>query len=229
MSKLQLLYEKLMRIAYIFGGIFFALSLIVFSAAMMTGAFSCSSGTCGVDEGSLFFKATLLPFIIVTLVFIFTGFAFFKLAHKESDLLSVTDYKKAIEEDQTSDEAISRDELYEKLRRGNRKQKVQKVSLFKKISAAISAFSKRISERREEAKKQKDNRNSEVEEQRAEVARLEKERVEREKLDRAHTKLNKTGLILLLSKNTDLSQNNARLFLNSQIWTFFKSSYKRTY
>ncbi|AIO18971.1 DNA-binding protein HU [Candidatus Izimaplasma bacterium HR1] len=215
MSKLQLIYEKLMRIAYIFGGIFFVLALIDFSAAMMTGAFSCSSGTCGIGEAYPFYKITLLPLIIVTLVFILAGFIFFKLAHKESDLLSVSDYKKSIEEEQESDDVVSREDLYEKLRRGNRKQRVHKEPFFKRLSASISGFFNNISTKLKEAKENRAKHSAENKAAEVIANKEEEQRIEKVKLERARTKLNKTALILLLSKNTELTQNNSRLFVNS--------------
>lgn len=217
MSKLQLLYEKLMRIAYIFGGVFFVLALIDFSAAMMTGAFSCSSGTCRIGEEHLFYQYTLVPLIILTILFFIAGYVLFKMAHKESDLLSVSDYKKTLEVGTESDEVISREELYEKLQRGNRKPKVQKVSFFKRIGNSISEFSDNMKKRREEAKANRAKHTAEAKAAEAEAQKVEEQRIEKEKQERARTKLNKTGLILLLSKNTDLTQNNARLFVNSML------------
>ena len=215
MSKLQLLYEKLMRIAYIFGAVFFVLSLIDFSIAMMTGAFSCSSGTCGVGDDNPFFQFTLWPLIILTGVFIVTGYVFFKLAHKESDLLSVSDYKKTLDNTNESEEAISREELYEKLKRGNRKQKVQKDPFFKKIWTSVSEFFGSIGKKLKESKENRAKLSSEEKAVEVETQKQEDQRVEKEKLERTRTKLNKTALILYLSKHTDLTQNNSRLFVNS--------------
>jgi len=215
MSKLQLLYEKLMRIAYIFGGIFFLLSLIDFSAAMMSGAINTSGTGSFIDEAFPFYKVTIFPLVIATIVFIVTGFVFFKLAHQESDLLSVADYKRSLDSENDDSEFISREELYEKLRRGKRKKPVDQTPFFTRIKTNISDYFTNTRDNMKKAREERKQKAVEREEMVIESKRLEEEKYEQEKLMRARTKLNKTGLILLLNKNTELSQSNSRLFINT--------------
>ncbi len=198
-----------------FGAIFFVLFMIDFSAAMMMGAFEIQGGSFGVDEGFPFFKITLLPLVIATFVFIISGFIFFKLAHKQSDLLSVSDYKKALENEEKEEDSISREQLYEKLRRGKRDKPTDQEPVFKRIWVSITDFFTSISDNIKETFEKRKRKAEERKELRQETERIEIEQKEQEVVLKTKTKLNKTGLIQIISQNSELSQNDSRLFLNT--------------
>ena len=220
MSKLQLLYEKLMKFAYIFAAIFFVLFLIDLFAAIATNSFDCStSAICQIKEEQLFFKLTLYPLGIGTLVFILSGYIFFTQVHKEADLLSVSDYKKSLAEDSTSEEeTMSRDDLYEKLRRKREDHETiftKAGNAIKSFFASIGNFFKNIAN--------KTKRNLDASKQKREVKRHQKEEIKviekthkkEVEAQKARTKLNKTALIILISEATKLTQNDSRKFLNT--------------
>ena len=227
MSKLQLLYEKLMKIAFIFSAIFFILFLIDLFIAMVTGAFDCTnSALCEIKDDFSFFSLTLYPLGIGTLVFLISGRIFYGLVHRESDLLSVSEYKKSLEKEQIKEEdSISREQLYEKLRRSKREEP-GKVSFFQKvgdwfkgIGSSIKEFFGSLGSKLQDASSRRKQKTAEKKELKEELHRIDEAQKEEEKVTRTKSKLNKTGLILLVSEKTGLSQNDSRLFLNTLLNT----------
>ena len=220
MSKLQLLYEKLMKIAFIFSLLFFVIFLIDLFSAMVSGAFDCAGTTlCEIRDGYSFYSFTLYPLGIGTLVFLVAGRIFYSFAHKESDLLSVSDYKISLEVE--VEDTISRDELYEKLgRKGRKNPNVEPIGVrvarnFKGLFASIGNFFSSIGDKlksKVDSSKQKSTERKELKE---ETKRLEQEKKAKEEALNTHSKLNKTGLILKVAEATKLTQNDSRLFINT--------------
>ena len=217
MSKMQLLYEKFMRIAYIFSGIFFVLFVIDLSVAIVTGSIACST-TCAIEEGKDFYSLTLIPLGVGTFVFLFAGYIFYRLSHKESDLQSVSDYKKSLEAD--SEESMSREELYTKLRK--KKDKSQGEGVFAKIwdgikgfFAAIGRFFEGIFDNISSKVKTSQQKSQHKKDMKDELRRIEEEKIKEEQVQRSRTKLNKTELIVIVSEKTSLTQNDSRLFVNT--------------
>jgi nucleoid DNA-binding protein len=214
MTKLQLTYEKAMRIFYVFSGIFFVLFLIDLSVAIVTGAIV--NGQIGENED--WFNATLLPLGIGTFVFLFAGYVFYRMAHKESDLLSVDAYRKSLNTDK--DDSISREDLYEKLRRKKDKDPEDGVfakignfftGIFDSIGNFFSDIFENIAKKREDSKR----KSQEKKQMQQELQRIEEEKIKEEQAQRARTKLNKTELIVIVSEQTSLTQNDSRLFVNT--------------
>jgi nucleoid DNA-binding protein len=215
-----------MKIAYIFGAIFFILFIVDLFAAIATGSLDCqTTAICRVEEGSTFFSVTLYPLMIGTLVFIVAGRIFYSYAHKESDLLSVSDYKRAMDEEQqvNQEDSISREDLYERLDRKN-VRKVNDKNVLQTIMQNISDFFVGIGDKlKESSAKRKEKANDkkiEIDTKKAEEAemqRLEQEKLHQDQMQKAHRKLNKTQLIILIAETTHLTQTDARKFLNAFI------------
>ena len=233
MSKLQLLYEKLLKIAFIFSAIFFILFLIDLFSAMVTGAIG--SGFT-IDDNNTFFKLTLYPLGIGTVIFLVAGRVFYTLAHRESKLLSVSDYKKILLEEEEQ-EPITREELYTKLRQGKRPAlKVEGPLLdrikdnskeffsnvgkfFTELGPKIKEFFTELSPKTKEFIKNFKVKLAEKKELKQVLKDTEQEQKKKDQAIKARTKLNKTELIILISEAADLSTNDSRLFLNTLIDT----------
>lgn len=211
MSKAQLLYEKIMKWMYIFGGIFFFGFLIDLFAAITMNAFDCTTTSiCVIRDEFIFARISLYFLGIGTIIFIVLGRIFFGFAHKQSELLSAYDYRKSLNIEAKSENEFTRESLNEAFRSKDETQ-----------DSALKQF---MSKRKEEKEKKKQEREEkriarekllEVRKQEEEKQRiaLENLRVQEEKKRKG--KLNKTELILLLAKETGLSQNECRKFINA--------------
>ena len=93
MTKLQILYEKLMKIAYIFGAIFLVLLVIDLGIGMASGQIDCQAEDASlcIRESADFYRFTIVPLIAGTLIFIVAGRIFYEFAHHESGLQSVNE------------------------------------------------------------------------------------------------------------------------------------------
>lgn len=94
MSKVQLLYEKIMKIMFIFTGIFFVLCIIILFFAMGDGVIDCSSSMlCSIEDTYGFYTYSIIPLAIGTLVFLILGRVFYSMAYRERKLQTVEEYK----------------------------------------------------------------------------------------------------------------------------------------
>jgi nucleoid DNA-binding protein len=220
MSKLQLLYEKLMKMMYIFAGIFFVLFLIDLFIAISTNAFDCTSVTfCVVRESSIFIKVSLYPVAIATLVFIVAGRIFFGLAHKQSNLMSVSDYRRSVGTTDSVGQTISRDEISERFRTKNIKESDNILNKagkqIQKFVGGMKSSNEARSKRKEEKRIAKDKlklaRKSELEQ----LQKIEENLKHEQDAKKARKKLNKTELILYVADVAKLSQNDSRKFINT--------------
>ncbi len=222
MSKLQLLYEKLLKIAYIFSAIFFVLFLIDLFTAMVSGAIGAGFS---VDDKFTFFKLTLYPLGIGTIIFLVAGRVFYFLANRESSLLSVSDYKKSLLKEE-EEEPITREELYDKLRQGKRVTRSSDEPIlttiklnFKEFFVNIGEFFVGLYNKSKDSFKNFKTKMVEKQELKQELKKIDQDQKEKDQAIKARTKLNKTELIILITEATDMSQNDSRLFLNTLLDT----------
>jgi nucleoid DNA-binding protein len=198
---------------------------------MITGAVDCQAvnATLCIREDKPFFTFSLYPLGIGTLVFLVAGRIFYEFANKESKLLSVSDYRKSLEREQAEESGISREELYEKLRRGKRTRDPNKETIWQTIGRNLSDFWSKIDDFIDRTKekfldfidrqktKAKERKELKVEMQKIEQEQIEQAAIEEHK-QRAD-RLNKTELVTLISQQTSLSQNDARNFVNALLET----------
>ena len=119
MSKMQLLYEKLMKISFRFSGLFFEVCIIDLFFAMSQGVITCTDTfLCAVEEGNVVYSATLYPLLIGLFIFLIAGRVFYALANKESKLMSVEEYKKHMEAEKRKNQPFSRERLDDRLHEG---------------------------------------------------------------------------------------------------------------
>jgi nucleoid DNA-binding protein len=198
---------------YIFGGIFFVLFLIDLFIAIATNAFDCTEQTfCVIKEEYLFVRLSLYPIAIGTIIFIVLGRIFFGLAHRQSDLLSASEYKRTLDFNQNQSSQFEKSQLSEKFRTVEDKKET---NLFGDL---ISKWKDQLQNKKKIRDEKKTAKNKLKEVRKQELERLKHESLEQtkqEELLKARRKLNKTELIILLSETTKLSQNETRKFINA--------------
>ena len=224
MSKLQLLYEKLMKIMFIFAGIFFFLFIVDLFFAMINGAITCSdSYMCQVDEGFTLYQYTLYPLLIGTVIFLIAGRIFYSLAYKESKLLTVEEYKAQMAADEAKEDTIDRENIYEKFKRKRDDSGSSIKQWFTDLKTSIQDF---ITKKKEERKLKQEAKKAQKEalrEQREEEKRIAEEAKEKAKHDAIVNEkkpLNKTRLISHISEQHDISMDDSRILVNTILEIF---------
>ncbi|MEC9484407.1 MAG: HU family DNA-binding protein [Candidatus Izemoplasma sp.] len=224
MSKLQLLYEKLMKVMFIFAGIFFFLFIIDLFFAMINGAINCSdSYMCQVEDGFILYQYSLYPLLIGTVGFLIAGRIFYSLAYKESKLLTVEEYKAQIAAEEAKEDTVDRENIYEKFKRKEtNKNSSIKTWFVDKKEATLSFIERKKQERKrkQEAKKAQKEALLEQREQERKEVEAAKEKAEKEAILNNKGPMNKTGLISHISEHHDISMDDSRILVNTILEIF---------